>query len=408
MSLRALATLAAAAAAALAALAGCGDNAVAPPDAFVPPPVDAAPPFAEAAHGTVPQMVKVSGDVLTAPKVVPIFFANDAAMQAEIETFLGQLVGSSYWSATTGEYGVGALQLESTIVTTDTPPTTDTDLATWISGHFTGMDGWPAAPDPQAIYAVYLPDGVVLHTSFGDSCQAFGGYHDEAATASQQPIVYALLPRCHGGSLLDTLTVVTSHELIEAATDPRVETAPAYGDLDPDHYIWAYTPGAEVGDMCEYLGSAAQHLVGTYLVQRTWSNAAALAGHDPCVPSLSAAYMSAAPMFTDSVPLDSIYGGTIMTKGVQVPVGTSKTIEVAFFSDVPTDSFTASAVDVASFGGPNPDLTFEWDKQYGANGDVRHLVITRKQAGQGQGSEFLLVINRGHTQQSLWWGFVGN
>lgn len=406
MSLRALAT--AAAAAALAALAACGDNSAAPPDAFVPPPVDAAPPFMEAAHGTVPQMVKMSGDVLTTPKVVPIFFANDATMQAQVENFLGMLPGSSYWSATTSEYGVGPIQVEPTIVTTDTPPTTDTDLATWIAGHFTGTNGWPAAPDPQAIYAVYLPEGVVLHTGFGDSCQAFGGYHDETATAAQQPVIYALMPRCTGGSELDELTVVTSHELIEAATDPRVETAPAYGDLDPDHYIWAYTPGAEVGDMCEYLGSAAQHLVGTYLVQRTWSNAAALAGHDPCVPALSGAYMAAAPMLTDSVPLDSIYGGTIMTKGVEVPVGTSKTIDVNFFTDVPTESFSVAAVDVASFGGPDPELTFSWDNQFGTNGAVRHLTITRAKAAAMQGSEFLLVVVRGHVQQSLWWGFAGN
>ena len=41
-------------------------------------------------------------------------------------------------------------------------------------------------------------------------------------------------------------------QLIEAATDPRVETTPAFGDSDAEHYIWAYTPGAEVSDYCEY------------------------------------------------------------------------------------------------------------------------------------------------------------
>jgi hypothetical protein len=398
----------------LLALAACGDNRAAAPDAFVPS-IDA-PSFVEAPHPATPQMVKLSGDVLTAPRIVPIFFANDAAMQAQIEDYLHQLASSSYWGATTNEYGVGALTIAPTIVTADAPPTTDTDLAPWIGNHFDGQAGWPAQPDPQTIYAVFLPEGAVLHTSFGDSCRAFGGYHDEATGPQSQSVVFALLPRCEGGtrSPLDNLTLVTSHEMIEAATDPRAETAPGFQELDADHYVWAYTPGPEVGDMCELVPGAAQRLVGSYVVQRTWSNASAAAGHDPCVPVLAEPYIAAAPMLAETAAIDSIHTGapSLMTHAVSIPVGTSKTIDVVLFSDAAIADYTVEAYDVAAFFGMPAELTFTWDRDTGHNGDVLHLTITRAATGTRPGlhggSEFLLATVVHRNVQTLWSGLAGD
>jgi len=319
------------------ALAACGAQTNdASPDAAP----DAPPAFAEAEHPAPPQMVKMTGTVLAAPKVVPIFFANDSATQTKIEAFATAMVGSSYWSAMGTEYGVGALSVGATIVTSDTPPTSDTALVTWLQGHFNGQNGWPSSPDPQTIYSVFLPAGVVLQTQFGNSCEAFGAYHDEASqTGSNKPIVYALMPRCDGGSpdaTFDELTMSTSHEWIEAATDPNVESTPAYGDVDPDHYVWAYVPGAEVGDMCEYVDAAYQRLVGNYMVQRAWSNAAATAGHDPCVPAMGP-YRGVAPVLPDSQSLPNVYGnGNVMTKGIQIAAGSQKTIEIDLYADEPT------------------------------------------------------------------------
>ena len=83
-------------------LSACGSD-PAPPTPPPPPP-----PFAEADHGPVPQLVSLGGPVLTAPKIQPIFWANDAERD-HVEDFANQLVGSSYWTATTSEYGVGAV-----------------------------------------------------------------------------------------------------------------------------------------------------------------------------------------------------------------------------------------------------------------------------------------------------------
>ncbi len=398
-------------AAALLTACGGGSDAPkpdAPPDAYV---------FAEASHPSVPQLVKMTGDALATPKIVPIFFANDSATQTQIETFVHQLAGSAYWTTTTTEYGVGALTVEPTILTSDAPPTSDTALDTWLKGHFNGMNGWPAAPDPQAIYSVFLPAGTTFTTQFGTACQAFGAYHDEATTATNQPVVYALMPRCDGGSAqgtLDELTLSASHEWIEAATDPRVETAPAYGNMDDDHYVWAYVPGAEAGDLCEYVDAANHYKVGDFTVQRTWSNAAAMAGHDPCVPAPDPAttpYLGIAPVLDASVNLPNIYTNAAqMTKGVQIAQGSGKVIEVDLFSDSQAGTWNVEAIDIASaFNGGTAELSLQLDKKMGTNGDKLQMTVTHiKDGTQMPGSVFLLESKDSNGSVAQWWGFVAN
>jgi hypothetical protein len=276
-------------------------------------------------------------------------------------------------------------------------------LQTWLAANLDGTHAdWPVF-DPTAIYSVFLPDGVTLSTPFGDSCSAFGAYHDEAPGTNNTKIIYALMPRCQGG--IDSLTISTSHEFIEAATDPHPETDPGYQLVDTDHIVWEFAPGGEVGDMCEYVGQAAQQLVGSFYVQRTWSNMSAAAGHDPCVPVMSAPYVSAAPVLTDDSSFDDGSGMPITTKGVKIPVGMSKTIDIALYSDAPTADWTVKAIDAAQLYGSPKELTFSWDKTTGNNGDVLHLTITHVAAGMG-GSEFLISSRPNGVSDSIWFGFV--
>jgi hypothetical protein len=388
------------------AAGACGDNYAVAPDAVMP---DATPPFAIAPHGATPELVSGGGVVLTAPKFQPIFFTGDSAMQAQIEDFGRMLAGSTYWHDTTSEYGVGDITLLPTIVSTDPVPTTDTALNAWIVAQLDGTHTAWGTPDQNTIYSVFLPEGAVLQSPFGNSCQAYGAYHDELAGTQGEHIVYALMPRCNPGpSALAELTASTSHELVEAATDPNVETTAAFGYVDDDHAIWGFTPGAETGDFCEYLDNAYRPLVGSFIVQRTWSNAAAKAGHDPCVPS-TGPYIAAAPVLTEDVAMTDGPVGPQMTKGVKVPIGTPKTIEVDLFSDVPTSDWTVTAIDLASaFDGTAKELMFTWDKQKGNNGDKLHLTITRVRAGSFGGSEFLITAKNATEDVSQWWAYAAN
>ncbi|HEY6040122.1 MAG TPA: hypothetical protein VIV58_37825 [Kofleriaceae bacterium] len=392
----------------IALLAACGDNLIEQP---APP---AGPSFEESAHGPPPQLVSAGGPVLTAPRTQPIFWSTDADYQAKIEDFDLKLQSYDYWETTTSEYGVGYIRGLPSIVTSDPVPTTNDALVAWLAQKLDGThtaEGWPAEVDPQTIYSVFLPPGAVLHDPYGDSCAAYGAFHDEAMGAHGESIIYALMPRCnYGGPMIDDLTVSYSHELIEAATDPLVETDGAYGEPDPDNYVMGYTPGAETGDYCEYVDTAYLRLEG-YEVQRTWSNKASLAGKDPCVPApKQTAYIAAVPMFTDQTSINSVYtGAKLMTRGASVAVGQSTTLEIQLISDRPTDPFTVSAIDVS-----NGELGFAWDATTGKNGDVLHLTVTRKKAGQLPGSEFMLQTNAGtgatmaKAASSQWWGYVGN
>jgi hypothetical protein len=390
------------------ALAACGGNSSNEmPDAGNS--VDATPdsgPFTTAPHDNAPTVLSIGGPVMSAPKVVPIFFMGDSDMQTQVEGYLHALVGSTYWHTTTSEYGIGDPVIETTIVTTDTPPTSDDALKAWLATNLDGTHaGWPA-PDGNTLYTVFLPDGVSLSTPFGNSCSSFGGYHDEGMVGTTK-FIYALMPRCSPD--LDSMTIVTSHELIEAATDPYPFTQGAYQLTDADHLVWSYTPGAELGDMCEYVAAAAQRLVGNYAVQRTWSNASAAAGHDPCVPVMPGPYMSASPVLPDTGMIDLDDGtGAHATKAIQIPVGSSKTIEVDLFSDTDATDWTVKAVDAAALTGGGSELSFTWDATTGHNGDKRMLTITHTALGTGGGSEFVISSRVNNHSVSLWWGLVAN
>jgi hypothetical protein len=348
--------------------------------------------------------MNAGGAVLAAPKVVPVFFANDPD-RATIEDFLGQLAPSSYWTAVSAEYGVGALTIAPSVVATETPPTTDSAVQTLISAHVGGTGGWPAST-PNTIYVVFLPQGVVLSMGGGTSCQDFGGYHDETHGGA----IYALIPRCASMTFpgLASTTIATSHELLEASTDPHPQSNAAYAAIDDDDAIWQLVPGAELGDMCEFAHAVYQPLVGSYFVQRMWSAVSAAAGHDPCVPVLSTPYVEAATNLSDiAVPVGN--GQNLTTRGVKIPVGMSATVEVDLYSDAPAPDWTVVAVDVASKYEKAPaELQLSLDKSTGHNGDKLQLTITRLKASQFGVSELGLQSQVGGVTVGTWWALVAN
>ena len=370
-------------------LFGCSTASAVPTDAGVDAPVDAGYP---GPHPAAPQVENQHGPVLATPRVVPIFFANDAE-QSKVEDFLQQLAASSYWSAATSEYGVGPLTIASSVVSTDSPPATiDTaGIEAWLAGFADG--------NSSDVFAIFYPAATTVSDAlFGTSCTDFNGFHFQGLQNTQ--IVYAVLPRCaSAGALvgLDALTATLSHELVEAATDPFLQTAPAWGFTDVNHIIWSVEPGAEVADMCTLEPQSFQRLVGTYMVQRSWSNASALAGHDPCVPAPAQPYFNAAPVLNAQQPITF---GTqeLTTEGIQLEVGESKTIAVQLFSDAPTSDWSVDAVDVNQ---PS-SFTFSWDAPTGNNGDTLHLTITRT----GTSSSELAIESTAGTTTNLWFEYV--
>ena len=358
----------------VAVLAGCGDN--------IAPPIDASTVFMEAMPGSdaIPQVIDSGGPTFAAPVVQPIFFANEADVQPYVEGFLPQLASSSFWTAVGAEYGVGPFTVMPSIVSSDAVPTTDPEMQQYLATQLDGMHmGWPLADPQSTIYLVMLPAGQM----FQGACTTFAGYHFENTNGGGAiDFSYAVIANCGAASTdvtaLDEVTATISHELIEASTDPKPRTMPAYSATDHTHLAWTFEAGSEVADMCEWTVDAQQRLVGTYLVQRSWSNAAALAGHDPCVPASAGPYINAAPVLGDvSVPLSN--GTAITAIGVAIPTGMSQQIDLHLFSDAPSDAWNISVIDGAQLLRNPVTLAIEYGRTTtGSNGDTVSIVVRRE------------------------------
>ena len=400
----------------------CGGSTLTNPDAGTnedsgqppppPPPDDAGPDVDNGSPSTTypafkidaPQVVSFGGPTLAAPKLVPVYFANDdTSITAQLTTFMSKLGASSFWLPAVSEYGVGAISSTDPIQLTEDAPTNidDDTIQTWIASKID--DATFPAPDANTIYAIYYPDTTNISLQGEQSCQSFGAYHNNF-TYKTGDVAYAIMPRCDGWgqSVLDTTTSAASHEFVEASTDPYPETNTAYGQVDDDHILWEYVlGGGETGDMCaQFSASYVSPSDLGFVVQRSWSNASAKAGHDPCQPSDKSPYFNSMPVLNDKISI----GGQGSTKGVHIPVGSSGTIEVDLFSDAPTSGpWTVSASDTSGAGA----ITFDWDRTTGQNGEKLHLTINAVQKTQ-YGAAGFIIKSKLNGRTTSWFGLVGN
>jgi hypothetical protein len=176
--------------------------------------------------------------------------------------------------------------------------------------------------------------------------------------------------------------------------------------VDDDHAEWNDYPGSELADLCETEPLSYVRTIGSYEVQRFWSNASAKNGHDPCVPLIAAPYYNSVPVLNDAVTYAS--NTTVTAKGVKVPLGTSKTIQVQLFSDAPTSDWTLSAQDASYLFGGTTQLTFAWDQTSGNNGDTRALTITRVANGPSGATEFAIYSTQSSSSYHAYYGIAGN
>jgi hypothetical protein len=346
-------------------------------------------------HPALPQVISIGGPVLAHPKVQPIVYASDP-QTGEIEAFLAELASTSYWGQATAEYGVGALTVLPTLKIADPAPASlsDGDLQTALEDNTGGVNPAWGTPDASVIYLFVLPKGTVVDAG-GPCCTEFDGYHDEV-TLGSTTVAYASVCSCPGfdGKGVDEIqqiTVAMSHELIEAATDPFVQSNPAYYQTDDDNPAWTLATGGEVADMCELDdGSFVIPQGSKYMVQKSWSNAAAAAGAWPCVPATSAGpYFAATPVLSDEI---SISGWSGSHRGGIVPSGQSRTFDVKLWAAGPlAGPIEVKAVDLADFFGGKPHLDLSFDKPSGQSGDTLHLTVKVNGVDSTLGADVFVV-----------------
>ncbi|MFO0611926.1 MAG: hypothetical protein U0414_05035 [Polyangiaceae bacterium] len=365
-----------------------------------------------APHGDVPQAIDSGGPRLAAPTMIPIVFqGDDPTRVALIEDLAAKVGPSEYWSATTQEYGVGPLAIHATVTLAEHPAAklSPLQIEAWLRDKLNTDDPGLPAPVDGAIYAIFYPAGVSVEDPGGASCTAFAGYHSSVtldAAHGSKSVAYAVIPRCaefFGRSEIDTLTSTTTHELIEAATDPFPLMKPAYQTIDEAHAYWTFVfGGGELSDMCNLPLDSNIVLPGTsYRVQRSWSNASALAGHDPCVPALPGkVYFNASPDLPDDITVAS----GVVSKGVQIPADGTRTIGLRLFSEAATAPIKVVPEDWSEITGGTKQLELTLDEGQGLNGQTLHLTI--KVLGKKKTQLFRISSTDG-TQWTGWIGVVG-
>ena len=247
------------------------------PSGIVPPaefePRGPAPTVAAPA----PSLQNHGGPLLGSVEVVPIYWGaawsnpTNAQLASDLDAFFDFVLTSEYMDLL-AEYGTAATaighgrRLQSVRIAESEPgatvggvrQVTDAQIRSALQGFVD--DGTLPETTPNTLYFVYLPPEVASLLDSSRSCApgGFCGYHNHASG-----LRYAVVPfaDCQGcvfpGELLDTLTVVSSHELAEAITDP---------DLDA---WWDGATGEEIGDIC----NRDTVRLGRFLVQTEWSNA---------------------------------------------------------------------------------------------------------------------------------------
>jgi hypothetical protein len=135
----------------------------------------------------------------------------------------------------------------------------------------------------EALVLVYLPAKVVLRDAFHPHyCRGGPRAYHRMLRLERASFAYAVVPRCGDEA---ELTSAASHEILEATTNP-----------DPQNRGFAIEPvvdnagftaaGLEPVDPCGLVTMDRHRTIESgFVVQRAWSNRAARAGHNPCVPS---------------------------------------------------------------------------------------------------------------------------
>lgn len=379
------------------------------PDASAPPvffpDMDAS---FDAAHPPAPQVVNVGGtSTIALPVLTGISFAEDT-LNDEEEDFLNSVGCTDYWNTVASPYGVGPAIGGKHVRVTEAAPAsiTDDEIQVWLVDKLAKDPSFPT-PDANTLLVIFYPESTTISLQGQQSCQTFGGYHNSFNYLGRD-VPYAVIPHCpffDGLNGINGITGATSHELVEAVSDPAPLSKPAYALPEADGVAFALAGGGELGDMCEFKQDA--FFVPTsypFFVQRTWNNKSAFQLDDPCQPAAAGPFFAAAPRFTTTVSFD--FGAGPQTgKGVKLAVGQQATIDIVAFANGSVPAWKISAHDAAQFQGGPAELSLSLDTNMVQDGDVAHLTVKRVGSAGGGASAFG-IVSSGSGKQAYWWGLV--
>jgi hypothetical protein len=150
--------------------------------------------------------------------------------------------------------------------------------------------------DDNTLFMTYFPAGISVSIETQKSCETFCAYHEGFKAKSGASVFYGVMPVCGGfgcgfGNAWDTLTAVSSHECIEAVTDPF----PTPGDKPAYPQAWNTSGGEEIADLCPSSAKVTGHGL-TSTVSQEWDNSTSACNPGPWQQNAAAATTAAAPL----------------------------------------------------------------------------------------------------------------
>jgi hypothetical protein len=244
-------------------------------------------------HPAFPLLTNMHGTIISHMKAYLVVWSDDLALGEQAQTFMQWMLQSEYWTDSLGEYGIESGTFEQLITLSGAPPSNldDTMIQAQVSQLVT--DGKVAASDDAVVFFI-IPSSTRVSYGTNVGCTDFGGYHSETATNHMS---YGVILQCSNSgtqsgdaAAFDRITQRLSHEMSEAATDPRPDSSLAWSNKET---------GLEISDLCELFTADVTATISgtqdmsadggvqdvTYRVARNYSNRAALLGNeDPCRP----------------------------------------------------------------------------------------------------------------------------
>jgi hypothetical protein len=232
-------------------------------------------PEATSAHLTY-----YGGPVISNVQVVTVFWGQKVASTAHLNSFYTAIPNSIYYDWLT-EYNtrsqtIGRGTLAGSVTLTSPPGSkhvTDRDIQKELSK----LIDQGQVNNANRMFAVHFAPGYRITSSDGSqSCVTWCAYHSTFQKAGKD-VFYSVVPDqgasggCLGGcgswpSVDDNTTEVSSHELVEATTDPAVGLATSLGAP----LGWYDSTNGEIGDICNGRGAK----INGFAVQLEWSNKA--------------------------------------------------------------------------------------------------------------------------------------
>jgi hypothetical protein len=195
-------------------------------------------------------------------------------IQAQIQAFIQSYPdGANYDRSSSDDYEIiqqygSHANIANTLpylgVTVDSQATVSTISDAQIQSYLATLFTQGVSPSSSTSYGIYFPPGMQVTMGSSASCSSFCGYHNYF-TYNSTTIKYAVFPylNCSGCTLSgltvgDMLTIVASHEIREAVTDPMLNA-------------WSDLFGYEADDKCAW-HHLYQTASGHFWVQPEYSN----------------------------------------------------------------------------------------------------------------------------------------